>query len=132
MDAKKPWVQLALITTLFFCSKASARSIKVKNGITNGMEKYKYLFMKIKPTKFALEVNGEPLKHEEEKSISLAGNKLNVQYDFEFQNGRKGRRVVDFIIPDSLKAITIKFNWKNKWRVLIKGAEPQSVKKIEL
>lgn len=131
MNAKKS-LRLPIFFICFFLFNATAaRNIKVKNSITDGMKSYKYLFMKIKPTAFSLSVNNVPIEQHEDKAVPILDNKLNVEYKFEFQNGRKGTRQVEFIVPEKLNKLNILFNWKTKWRVQIKGAEPQSIKEID-
>jgi len=133
MKSKQIWSTIVLPATLFFSSTIYARDVIIKNGITDKMEKYPYLFMKIKPTKFFISVNGKKLEQNKQEKFSIKNNKLNVRYDYEFQNGRrKGAKVVTFSIPEKIDELTIKFKWKKKWRVQIKGAKPLSVTPIEL
>lgn len=135
MNTKGTWVRRALVISFFFCCSsavAGSRTIKVKNGTTNSMQKYKYLFMKIKPTKFSIQANKQSIEQGEEKTIKISNNKLNVRYDYEFQNGRKGAKVVTFSIPEKLQSITITFAWKKKWRILINGAQPEAVQELKV
>ena len=68
----------------------------------------------------------------EKKTIDIPEDTLKVRYDYEFGHHRKGAKVVEFKIPQETKQVAIKFRWKNKWRILIKGAEPLSVTRIEV
>ncbi len=123
-----------LCTCVLFSSQllAKSREITVKNSITEKMTKYRHLFGRYKPSHFAISVNGEKIDLGKKKAISISNNKMKVRYDYEFGKHKTGAKVVEFSVPETLKVATIKFAWKKKWRVLIKGATPLSVKEIKV
>jgi len=119
------------IILLLCASIAHAQSIVVKNAITKKMRGYKYLFSRYQPVKFTIKANGTTIEPGKEKTISISDGKLKVSYYFEFANGRKGTRIVTLSIPKDMEVATIEFDWKKKWRILIDGAEAESVEKLD-
>ncbi len=116
----------------FFTGTSLARTIKVKNNITDKDKKYKFMFTKYTPSKFSIKVNGLPIEQGKEKNITIKQDKFKVRYDFEFGKHRSGANIVEFSLPKKIDSISITFNWKKKWRILIEGATPLSVESAKV
>lgn len=110
------------------------RTISVENAITKKMLGYKY-FGTHYPTTFTITANGTEIKQESKELIKIANNQLKVLYHFEFLNGKKrGSKEVIFAVKPGADTLTIAFDWKDEWRILIDKtkAEPVDAKEIEL
>lgn len=135
MDARKVCSLGALLFTFTFFSSqthAGSRQITVENAITEKMTKYRHIFGRYKPSNFAISVNGKKIDLGKKKEIVISDNKMKVRYDYEFGTHKTGAKIVEFSVPDTIKVATITFNWKKKWRILIKGAKPLSVEEIKV
>lgn len=109
------------------------RTVTVENAITKKMIGYRY-FGTHYPTSFKITANGKEIKEEGKEFIKLANNQLTVRYSFEFLNGqRKGAKEITFAVKPKADNLTIGFDWKDSWRILIDKdkAEPISGKQIE-
>ncbi|MCK5633076.1 hypothetical protein KAH94_04955 [bacterium] len=134
MNKKTIFKSFTIITSCFFLSTAicaAKRTITVKNSITKKMKQYKK-FGTHTPSRFTIKANNELIEQEKESKITLINNKLDVRYDYAFGSRRSGAKVVTYDIPKKMNSITITFNWKTEWRILIDGAKPLSVKEISV
>jgi hypothetical protein len=112
---------------------AQERTISIENKITKQMLGYRY-FGTHYPTMFKITANGTEIKPESKEFIKLADNQLTVRYTFEFLYGkRKGAKEITFAVKPQADNLSIAFDWKDTWRILIDKdkAEPISGKQIE-
>ena len=109
-----------------------SRTVKIKNNVVEKKLKYKYLFLTYIPTKFSITINDQELKQDEEMDVTIKDNKLSVRYDYEFMDGKRtGAKVVHFEVDPEAQELDLSFSWKDKWRVIIDGAEATSFERIE-
>lgn len=109
------------------------RTISIQNAITKKMLGYRY-FGTHYPTSFKITANGKEIKEESKEFIKLANNQVTIRYTFEFLNGkRKGAKEITFAVKPNADNLSIAFDWKDTWRILIdkEKAEPISAKQIE-
>ena len=109
------------------------RTVSVQNAITKKMLGYRY-FGTHYPTSFKITANGKEIKEDGKEFIKLANNQVTVRYSFEFLNGkRKGAKEITFAVKPQADNLSIAFDWKDTWRILIdkEKAEPISAKEIE-
>jgi len=107
------------------------RKISVTNNITPKMKKYKHWAGRFRPSVFFISINGNKIKKDTPTNVHITNNTLRVRYDYEFGTRKIGAKVVEFLVPEETKEITIRFKWKHKWRILIEGAEPQAIEIIK-
>lgn len=109
------------------------RTISIQNAITKKMLGYRY-FGTHYPTSFTITANGKEIKEDGKEFIKLANNQVTIRYSFEFLNGkRKGAKEITFAVKPNADNLSIAFDWKDTWRILIdkEKAEPISAKQIE-
>jgi len=108
------------------------RNILVTNNITPKMKKYKHWAGRFKPSIFFISINGSKIEKNTPTTVHITNNVLRVRYDYEFGSRKTGAKVVEFLVSDDIKKIIIRFKWHHKWRILIEGAEPQSIEIINV
>lgn len=99
------------------------RTITVHNGIEKKMLGYKK-FGTHYPTNFKVTIGKAIIQQGADVTAAVKDNTLMVRYDFEFMNGyrRGGREVTVGLKPDT-DTITLAFNWKQKYHLVIAEAD---------
>jgi hypothetical protein len=99
------------------------RTITVINGIEKKMLGYKK-FGTHYPTAFKITVGNSVIQQGNKVAAAVKNNTLIVRYDFEFMNGyRRGAREVTVELKPNADAITLAFNWKQKYHLVVAEAD---------
>ncbi len=104
-----------------------SRTIKVTNNITQKMLAYTKGFMQYTPD-FTLIVNHQAIEPGKQQEITINDNSLTIGYTYNFMNGyKKGSKEIAFTVPATSNELDITFSWKNDWRVIVAGAQPDRI-----
>jgi len=120
------------IILLLALGNLQGQTLQITSVIPKEPPAYKHWSGKYRPEKkFEVSSNGKVIKPGATVSIPVVEKKFKIRYDYEFQNGRGGAKEVTFSAPNDMKKGTLEFKWKNKYRLIIDGAEPKSVEVLE-
>jgi len=110
--------------------KQIERSVCVKNGITKKMISYTKCFVSYTPD-FHIRINEQELKPGSQETFAIKGDTIAISYDYNFLNGyKKGKKVVEFALPEDTTTFEVTFSWNDDWRVILPSAKPISSNQI--
>lgn len=97
-----------------------SRTIKIKNGITPEMTRYRFWGSYYKPTTFYVTIGNKRIKPEEEIECNIdESNRIDITYHYEFKNGMvTGSKCIELEVPANETSVLLTFSWDKAHRFI--------------